>query len=119
MVTYALEAAAVLSRDDGIEVEVVDLRTLVPLDIDTVVASVERTGRLVMAHEAWRFGGFGAEVASQVGERLFGRLDAPIQRVGARRSHIPFSPPLERAVVPQADEIIQAARAVVRYRAAS
>lgn len=119
MVTYALEAASVLSRDDGIEVEVIDLRTLVPLDIDTVTASVARTGRLVMAHEAWRFGGFGAEVAAQVGEVLFGRLRAPIQRVGAQRSHIPFSPPLERAVVPQAEEIVSAVRTAVGYRAAS
>jgi pyruvate dehydrogenase E1 component beta subunit len=72
----------------------------------------------VIAHEAWRFGGFGAEVAAQIGERLFGRLAAPVGRVGARTSHIPFSPPLERAVVPQAAEIVDAVRSAVAFRAA-
>jgi len=116
MVTYALEAAKVLGEQDGIDVEIVDLRTLVPLDMATVDASVAKTGHVVIAHEAWRFGGFGAELAAQISERHFGRLGAPVARVGAKHSHIPFSPPLERAVAPQAEEITHAVRTTLAHR---
>jgi len=115
MVTHALSAATTLARD-GIEAEVIDLRTLVPLDMATVDASIEKTGHVVIAHEAWRFGGFGAELAAQVSETHFGRLAAPVARVGAKSSHIPFSPPLERAVAPQAEEIVDAVRSTIGYR---
>ena len=117
MVSHALEAAGALATEDGISVEVVDLRTLVPLDMATVDASVSKTGRVVVAHEAWRFGGFGAELAAQIGETHFGTLRAPVGRVGARSSHIPFSPPLERAIVPQASEIQDAVRSVMAHPA--
>ncbi len=115
MVTHALSAATALAAD-GIEAEIIDLRSLVPLDMATVDASIEKTGHAVIAHEAWRFGGFGAELAAQVSERHFDRLGAPVARVGAKSSHIPFSPPLERAVAPQAEEIAEAVRATIGYR---
>lgn len=107
-VLNALDAATLLA-DIGIEAEVVDLRTIVPFDIETVASSVRKTGRAMVCHEAWTFGGFGAEISSQVHERLFGYLRAPVLRVGAQQSHIPFSPPLESAVVPGIDDIVRGA----------
>lgn len=98
---------------EGVEAELVDLRSLVPLDLETVVASVAKTRRAVVCHEAWTAGGFGSEVAARIAEELFDELEAPVARVGARRAHIPFSPPLERAVVPQHEEIVEAVRRVL------
>ena len=112
LVGEALTAAAALAAD-GIEAEVIDPRTLVPLDLERIVRSVERTGRLVIAHEAVEFGGFGAEVAAAVGEAAFDSLDAPIARVGAPFTPIPLSPPLEDAYLPGAAEVEAAARALV------
>jgi pyruvate dehydrogenase E1 component beta subunit len=112
LVGEALAAAATLAAD-GIEAEVIDPRTLVPLDLETIVGSVERTGRLVIAHEAVAFGGFGAEVAAAVGEAAFDSLDAPIVRVGAPFTPIPLSPPLEDAYLPGAAEVEAAARMLV------
>jgi pyruvate/2-oxoglutarate/acetoin dehydrogenase E1 component len=109
LVHDALAAADRLARD-GIEVEVIDPRTLVPLDLRAIVASVERTGRLVVAHEAVEHGGFGAEIAAQVQQAAFDYLDAPIARVAAPFAPIPFSPPLEDAYLPGADEIVAAVR---------
>ena len=108
----ALAAAERLAAEDGIEAEVIDPRTLVPLDLDAIVASVERTGRLVVAHEAVEHGGFGAEIAAQVQAAAFDYLDAPIVRVGAPFAPIPLSPPLEDAYLPGADEIVAAVRAM-------
>ena len=98
---------------DGIEVEVIDPRTLVPLDLGTIVRSVERTGRLVVAHEAVGHGGFGAEIAAQVQAAAFDYLDAPVVRVAAPFAPIPFSPPLEDAYLPGADEIVAAVRRLI------
>jgi len=109
LVHDALAAAEVLAAD-GIEVEVIDPRTLVPLDLGTIVRSVERTGRLVVAHEAVGHGGFGAEIAAQVQAAAFDYLDAPVMRVAAPFAPIPFSPPLEDAYLPGADEIVAAVR---------
>jgi len=92
--------AAELLAADGIDAEVIDLRTLSPLDIDTVVESVRKTNRVVVAHEAVRFGGFGAEVAAQIQELAFDYLDAPVGRIGAPYSPIPFTPALESKYVP-------------------
>ncbi len=110
-----LEAADRLSAE-GVACEVVDLRTLVPLDWDLVLDSVSRTRRAVVAHEAWRFGGFGAEVAATLAERLWDRLLAPVGRVGARGVPIPFSPPLERYVIPQTEDIVAKVREVLGER---
>jgi pyruvate dehydrogenase E1 component beta subunit len=112
MARHAEQACEVLA-EDGIDAELVDLRTLVPLDLETIESSVRKTRRAVVCHEAWVTGGFGAEVAALITEALFDELEAPVARVGARSSHIPFSPPLERAVVPQHEEIVEAARGVV------
>jgi acetoin:2,6-dichlorophenolindophenol oxidoreductase subunit beta len=109
LVDEALVAAERLAAE-GIEAEVIDPRTLVPLDLDTIVESVGRTHRLVIAHEAVVHGGFGAEIAAQVQAAAFDDLDAPIERVGAPFSPVPFSPPLEDAYVPGADEVYAAAK---------
>ena len=112
MALHAMAAAERLASD-GIDAEVIDLRSLVPLDFETVLESVARTRRAVVAHEAWRFGGFGAELAAQLHSELFGELEAPVARVGAASAPIPFSPPLEAAVVPGADAVEAAVRAVL------
>ena len=104
LVDEALVAAERLAGE-GIEAEVIDPRTLVPFDLDTIVESVGRTHRLVIAHEAVEHGGFGAEIAAQVQAAAFDDLDAPIERVGAPFAPVPFSPPLEDAYVPGADEL--------------
>jgi pyruvate dehydrogenase E1 component beta subunit len=109
----ALDAADRLASEDGIEADVIDPRTLVPLDLAAIVASVERTGRLVIAHEAVEHGGFGAEIAAQVQAAAFDSLDAPIARVGAPFAPIPLSPPLEDAYLPGADAIVKAVRAML------
>ena len=98
-------AAADQLASEGTSCEVVDLRTLSPLDIDTVVASVRKTNRVVVAHEAVRFGGFGAEVAAQIQEHAFDYLDAPVGRVAAPFTPIPFTPALENIYLPDATKI--------------
>jgi pyruvate/2-oxoglutarate/acetoin dehydrogenase E1 component len=113
LVGEALRAADRLAGD-GIEAEVIDPRTLVPLDLEAIVASVRRTNRLVVAHEAVEQGGFGAEVAARVQAAAFDDLDAPIERVGAPFTPVPLSPPLEDAYLPGADEVYGAVRATVR-----
>jgi pyruvate/2-oxoglutarate/acetoin dehydrogenase E1 component len=106
-------AAAERLAEDGIEAEVIDPRTLVPLDLGAIVESVERTGRLVVAHEAVEHAGFGAEIAAQVQHAAFDFLDAPVERVGAPFAPIPFSALLEDAYLPGADEIVAAVRATL------
>jgi acetoin:2,6-dichlorophenolindophenol oxidoreductase subunit beta len=110
----ALQAADRLAAD-GIDVEVVDLRTLVPLDMETVQESVGRTGRAVIAHYATEFAGAGAEVAAQLSSSLFGRLRAPVARVGARYRPIPAAKGLETQVYPSAERIAAAVRGTVGY----
>jgi pyruvate/2-oxoglutarate/acetoin dehydrogenase E1 component len=110
MVSYALEAAERLAAE-GISVEVIDLRTLTPLDMTTIAASVTKTHRAIIAHEAVRNGGFGAEIAARIGEELFDELDAPVLRVACPFVPIPFAPELERALLPGPDNIVRAVRA--------
>jgi acetoin:2,6-dichlorophenolindophenol oxidoreductase subunit beta len=112
LVSESLAAADELAAD-GIEVEVIDPRTLVPLDLETIVESVTRTHRLVVAHEAVAHGGFGAEITALVQEAAFDELDAPIGRVGAPFTPVPFSPPLEDAYLPGRDDVATAVRAVL------
>jgi acetoin:2,6-dichlorophenolindophenol oxidoreductase subunit beta len=112
MTNEALVAAEELAAD-GIDCEVIDPRTLQPFDIDTVLASVCRTNRVVVVHEAVRFGGLGAEVAAQIQEAAFDHLDAPVGRVGAPFSPVPFSPALERHYVPDAAAIAAEIRRAV------
>jgi pyruvate dehydrogenase E1 component beta subunit len=115
LVRESLAAAEELASA-GIEVEVIDPRTLVPLDLDTIVESLSRTHRLVVAHEAVRHGGFGAELAAQVQTAAFDELDAPIERVGAPFAPVPFSPPLEDVYVPGRADVVEAVRAVLGLR---
>ena len=109
MVSQALQAATRLEAD-GIDAEVIDPRTLKPLDLDTIVASVKRTNRLVVVHEGWKFGGFGGEIAASVTEAAFDWLDAPVARVGALDVPMPFNDRLERIVIPSAERIIAAVK---------
>ena len=108
----ALTAAEQLAGD-GIDVEVVDLRTLVPLDVPRVLESVAKTKRAVVAHYATRFAGPGAELAATIGHELFGELEAPVERVGARFAPIPAAAGLEAAVFPSAGAIADAVRTTV------
>jgi 2-oxoisovalerate dehydrogenase E1 component len=117
MVAPALAAARDLARD-GIEVEVIDPRTLRPLDEETILASVRKTNRLVIVHEGWKRFGFGAELAAAVMEHAFDWLDAPVERVGMRDVPMPYNDTLERAVIPSQADIVAACRKVL-YRSAS
>jgi pyruvate dehydrogenase E1 component beta subunit len=112
MVDRALGAARSLARD-GVSAEVIDLRSVQPLDEETILGSVEKTGRLVIVHEAPVRGGFGGEIAAVVANKAFGFLDAPIQRVGAPWTPVPFSPTLEDAYLPKESDIVQAAHAAL------
>ena len=109
MVPRALEAADALSRE-GVSVEVIDPRTVAPLDVETIGASVAKTGRLLIADEAFGLYGIGAEIAAQVADRFFDELDAPIRRVNGLHTPTPYSPPLEAAVVPDTDAVTKAIR---------
>jgi pyruvate/2-oxoglutarate/acetoin dehydrogenase E1 component len=107
MVHRAMEAAEKLSYE-GIDVEVIDLRSLYPMDIETIVESVKKTGKVVIAHEAVKRGGVGAEIAAQISDsEAFFYLDAPIKRLAGMEVPIPYSPTLERDIVPQVGDIIR------------
>ena len=112
-VSQGIEIADELDKE-GISVEVVDIRTLVPLDIDTIVTSVKKTAKAVVLHEAARRLGYGAEIAAEVQERCFWHLDWPVVRIAAKNTPTPTSPPLEDAVVPQPAEIAETLREVAR-----
>jgi len=109
--TYALKAAEELAKE-GIEAEVVDLRTLRPLDTDTIVASVKKTGRAVTVEEGWQQNGVGAEVAARIMEHAFDYLDAPVLRVSGKDVPMPYAANLEKLALPSAAEVIAAAKAV-------
>ncbi len=113
MLPKALEAAGVLAAE-GIDAEVVDPRTLVPLDIATILESVTKTSRVVIVHEAHKRLGPGAEIAALIAEEAIGYLDGPIVRVAARNVPLPYSPELENFVLPGCDDIVEKARALVR-----
>ena len=109
-----LEAARELASMD-IEAEILDLRTLKPLDMEAVAASIRKTHRAVLVHEACVTGGFGADLAARIQDELFDELDAPVKRVGAKDVPIPFAPPLEDFVLPSLTDVVKAVRAVT-YR---
>ena len=121
IVTYAAlvhksqEAAEVLEKEDGLDVEIIDLRTILPLDDEAIVESVKKTNRLLIVHEDTRTGGIAGEIAMRVSEKAFEWLDAPIQRVTALDAPIPYSPPLEDYFLPQTDDIVKAARWLANY----
>jgi len=106
---FALRAAHKLADDHGISAEVLDLRSINPLDVDAILQTVKKTGRLLVAHEHALFGGFGGEVASIVAEQAFQYLDAPVMRVASKNSPVPFARVLEKAILLQEDDVLQAA----------
>jgi pyruvate dehydrogenase E1 component beta subunit len=112
MLQVALRAAAQLA-EQGVSAEVIDLRTLRPLDMDTVYESVRKTHRLVMAEEDWRTIGLGAEIAASVSEQCFDALDAPVRRVAMPDVPMPYAKNLELALVPTEEEVVAAARSVM------
>jgi pyruvate/2-oxoglutarate/acetoin dehydrogenase E1 component len=112
MVRNALEAADELAQS-GLSVEVIDLRTLLPLDMETIAESVSKTHRVVIAHEAVQNGGVGAEISARIGSELFDELDSPVTRVACPFAPIPFAPELERALLPGTSNIVRAVRTVV------
>jgi acetoin:2,6-dichlorophenolindophenol oxidoreductase subunit beta len=109
MVQTALDAAQAL-QSSGISAEVIDLRTLMPLDMAAIAASVSKTHRVLIAHEAVRNGGVGAEIAARIGSDLFDELDAPVLRVGCGFAPIPFAPELERELLPRSTALVRGAR---------
>lgn len=118
MVKLALSAADTLAQD-GIEAEIVDPRSLVPLDEKTLLASAVKTGRVLIVHEAWNRGGIGAEIAASLSEHAFPILKAPILRVAAENVPIPFSPVLEKFVLPSEEKIVQAVKSLLNWRETS
>ena len=112
MVDQALKVAETL-KEEGIEAEIVDVRCLEPFDADTIIKSVKKTGRVVVAHEACVKGGFGAEIASVIQEKAFDYLKKPIKRVGAPNVPVPFAPVLEDAYLPNSQDILKAAKSIL------
>ena len=114
MAHVALEAAASLAAE-GIEAEVIDLRTLLPLDSETILDSVKKTNRLLIVHEDTRTGGIAGEIAAIVCESAFEHLDAPIARVTGLDTPVPYAPPLEEHFLPNAEKVVSAARELAKY----
>jgi 2-oxoisovalerate dehydrogenase E1 component beta subunit len=114
MVHTAAEAAGQLEQE-GVSVEVLDLRTLIPWDRAAVLESVRRTSKVLVLHEDTRTGGFGAEIAATIAEEAFEHLDAPLKRIAAPDSPVPFSPPLEKAFIPQVDDVVAGLRELAAY----
>jgi len=111
----SLEAAERLEREDGVSVEVLDLRTLLPLDDDAILATVKKTNKLLIVHEDTRTGGLAGEITARVSERAFEWLDGPVMRVTAHDVPLPYAPTLEDFVLPQTDDIVKAARWLANY----
>jgi pyruvate/2-oxoglutarate/acetoin dehydrogenase E1 component len=112
MVHRAMEAAGELSKE-GIEIEVLDLRSLLPLDYETLVSSIKKTGSLLIVHEACKTGGIGGEIAAIAAKEAFGYLDAPIERICAPDIPVPYSPPLEKYYLPKKEDIVATVRRMV------
>ncbi len=121
MITYGnathlcLQAAEKIREDSGKEVEVLDLRSLIPLDEEAVIASVKKTGRALVVHEDKVFAGFGGEIAGLINERAWEHLDAPVKRVGSTFTPVGFNRILEAAILPNAEEVFEAAKELLDY----
>ena len=107
-------AAAELAKD-GFSVEVIDLRTLVPLDEEAIFTSVRKTGKAIVVHEAQMNNGFGGEIAARIADSCFPQLDAPVRRVTAKDCFPPYAPSLESAILPSQDDVTAALRALARW----
>ena len=114
MAHVAEEAARVLSHEHGVEAEVIDPRTLRPLDLDSILESVRKTNRCVVVEEGWPHGGVGANLAALIQEQAFDHLDAPVARVTGADVPMPYSKPLEQAAFPHEEHVVQAAIATFR-----
>ena len=114
LVQRALEAASKLEQE-GISVMVIDLRTIVPYDEELIFASVAKVGKVLILHEDMRFMGFGAEIASNIAENCFSYLDAPVMRLAAKDSPVPYSPVLEDVVLPNMQDILSAIRKLASF----
>ncbi len=114
MVYVAQEAADILQKE-GIELEILDLRTLLPLDRDAIRATVEKTNRTIVLHEDTKTGGIAGEIAAIINEEAFDSLDAPIVRITAMDAPVPFSPPLEKAFLPKVEDVVREARHLLKY----
>jgi len=115
MVHTAKDAADRLAAEDGVEAEVLDLRTILPWDREAVLESVRRTSRILVLHEDTRTAGFGAEIAATVADEAFSDLDAPVRRLAAPDTPVPFSPPLERRFLPGVDDVVAELRELVQW----
>ena len=115
MVHQSLSAAQTLEEEDDLEVEVLDLRSLTPLDHEAILESVKRTNKVLIVHEDTLTGGIGAELAAILAEDLFEYLDGPITRVAAPDAPFPYAPPLEAAYLPNEEKILTAARQLAAY----
>ena len=111
----ALDAARIVEKEDGLKVEVLDLRTLLPLDREAILATARKTGKVLIAHEDRLTGGIGGEVAAIIAEHAFDYLDGPIRRVAAVDAHVAFSPPLEEYILPNTNKIVEAIRELAAY----
>ena len=114
MVHKAMEAAGKLA-DEGIDLEVMDLRTLLPLDEEAILATAQKTNKIIILHEDTRTGGIAGEIAAILGEKAFEYLDGPIIRITSPDTPVPYSPPLEEFFLPQVDDIVNAARKLAAY----
>lgn len=111
----ALDAAEQLAREDGLEVEVLDLRSLAPMDDEAIMTTVRKTNRVLVVHEDTRTGGIAGEITARINEQAFAWLDAPVLRVTAADVPLPYAPPLEDYVLPQTNDIVHAARVLAAY----
>jgi 2-oxoisovalerate dehydrogenase E1 component beta subunit len=111
----ALDAARIVEKEDGLKVEVLDLRTLLPLDREAILATARKTGKVLIAHEDRLTGGVGGEVAALIAEHAFDYLDGPIKRVAALDTHVAFSPPLEEYILPNTNKVVEAIRELAAY----
>ncbi len=112
---FALRAASRAAEEHQIDAEVVDIRSVNPLDSETILQSVKKTGRLLVAHEHGLFGGFGGEIAAEVAENAFQYLDAPVMRVASKNSPVPFSRALEKAILVQEEDVFNAILKLASY----
>ena len=114
MVHVAVEAADILDKE-GLSLEIIDLRTLLPIDEETILASVKKTSKAIVLHEATITGGIGGEISARITEKAFEWLDGPVLRLAAPDTPVPFSPPLEEAFLPNAAKLVEKARWLARY----
>jgi 2-oxoisovalerate dehydrogenase E1 component beta subunit len=115
MVYTATEAAEKVEQEDGISTEIIDLRTITPWDRKAVLASVEKTSKVLVLHEDTHTGGFGAEIVATIAEEAFEQLDAPVRRITAPDTPVPFSPPLEKAYIPQVEDVVAGLKELAEY----